>query len=791
MMKLSPIFAYIFLLNLILMSCAFGAQEIPPKNPSLPISPTSINVKTFGAKGDGITDDTKAIQSAVNANTDQYKNWALRVEHWDHLTKGAIDNPHSEIVFPAGTYKISSPIVLGRFVYLRGIGEAMIQQADPNQDSFYFNGVQQAVVENLRFKGGKTQLHFWTNNIGIACLTVSHCTFIDSSSYAIECRSYTQQVKGLDNTKPWSPYQVEWTNGFPKLTPNNAVNLKPWFNSTVTDINHCRFENVMHAVDLSGDTAVIRDCEVITNPQMEGAVFRLADLIHLYRIKGTARLNPYKHQYWIETAPYNFYSSISLRDCDLDTDSAAGMCLIRSDMLPNGTSIIIENCRVKSAISPEGSMLFIEKGTEPNIISINGVTEISGKPVKAVAWEQTPDAATLERIKDQPKFARSEDIYKIQIAGNSPSVENDVPEIFSPLLLKPIPASAFKETYVPELSWQYDDLEARALQTGKVLFASKFGVDQDPKTDDTASIQRVFDAASKQGNCLVIFPAGVFTLSDTVRLPANVVMRVAGTAAFVQSNEEKDLFQATAAQEIAFKNCAFNGGRNGVNISSRNDQKARISFENCSFYDQRDNGIQALAGNSKTSEQNQTELQVQGGIFGTMHGITTNATHSQLNAFVSVNDPHLNDDAFIKNLGGQMRIEAMLSNPKLWQGKRSEGKVPENITNWQYSKNTRWIDNWGKLYSLDTRYGGECGGMCNVVNRSTDGTVFISGGNSRFYNGVTRKCILYLEKDARRAILQNISTPAAKIEDSFVVMNADGSNGRHRNNVIVRGVPAP
>jgi hypothetical protein len=138
-----------------------------------------------------------------------------------------------------------------------------------------------------------------------------------------------------------------------------------------------------------------------------------------------------------------------------------------------------------------------------------------------------------------------------------------------------------------------------------------------------------------------------------------------------------------------------------------------------------------------------------------------------------------------------MRIEAMLSNPKLWQGKRSEGKVPENITNWQYSKNTRWIDNWGKLYSLDTRFGGECGGMGNVVNRSADGTVFISGGNSRFYNGVTRKCILYLEKNARRAVLQNITTPAAKIEDSWVVMNADGSDGRTNPNVIVRGVPAP
>jgi hypothetical protein len=786
-MKQLLAFAGALALNLIAMGGVFAAQQ----NPQLPIAPTSINVRDYGAQGDGVTDDTRAIQKAVNACADQDKKWAMRVEHWGHLTKGAIDNPHGKIVFPAGNYKISSPVVLGRFVYLRGLGEATIRQSDPAQDSFYFHGVQQAVVENLNFQGGKTQLRFWTNNIGIAMLNVLHCTFSDSSSYAVECRSYTQQVQGLNDTRSWAPYQVSWTDGVPALTPNAPDNLKPWFNSTITDISHCRFENVMHAIDLSGDTAVIRDCEVVTNPQMEGAVFRLADLIHLYRIKGTARLNPDKHQYWIETAPSNFYASVSLRDSTLDTDNANGMCLIRSDLLPFGTSIILENSRIKSAGSREGALLFVKEGTEPNIISINNVTEISGQPVKAVAWEKTPDAATLERIKDQPRGAVTEVIYKLQIAGNSASVDSRVPEIFQRLLLPPIPATAFKETYVPALSWSYADLEMQALNASKILLASEYGVDQNPATDDTANIQKVFDAAAKQGNGLVIFPSGVLTLSDTIRLPPRVVVRAAGTVSFVQSNAEKDLFEAKDSQQIAFKNCAFNGGQNGVRLHSGDNQQARLAFENCSFYDQTENGIQARAGEGEIGEINQTELRVQGGIMGTMHGLTTNAGHSQLDAVVAINDPRLNDDAFIRNLGGQMRVEAMLTNPKLWQGKRSEGKVPENITDWQLSKNTRWIDNWGKFYSLDARYGGECGGMCNVVNRSTNGTIFISGGNARFYNGVTRKCILYLEKDVRQAILQNISSPAAKIEDAWAVMNADGGDGRRTPGVVVRGVPAP
>lgn len=784
-------FIALILLCCALPGCALSAPVISSNQISVPLSPTSINVKDHGAKGDGITDDTQAIQRAVNAAAEQAKKWQYRIQHWRHLTKGAIDNPHTEVVFPAGIYKISRPVVFGRFNSLRGIGQAVIRQTDPAQDSFYFHGVQQAFVEGLIFEGGKTQLRFWTNNIGIALLSIQNNHFINSSSYAIECRSYTQQVLGLDNTKPWAPYEVAWNDGQPTLTPNEPVRLRPWFNSTVTVIERNKFENAMHAVDLSGDTGIIRDCEVVTNPEMEGAVFRVEDLIHLHRIKGMARPNPNKRQYWIESAentrPATFYAGITLRDSVLDSEGATGIGIVRSDLMPYGTAIVLENSRVKTA----GALVSIAKGTQPNIISINNVTEISGLPVQAVAYDEVPDAVTLEAIKDQPKYARSPDIYKIQINGNSANIDAAMPAIFKPLLLPPVPEEALKQTHVPALSWRYDDLEAAALKSGKVIFASEFGLDNDPKTDDTVAIQKAFDAAGKLDNALLIFPAGLHMLSDTIQLPPNVTARVAGTAAFVQNNEEKDLFAMKVAANLAFKGFAFNGGRNGFNITTNANQKARIAFENCSFYDQRENGVLAMAGKGQTGERNQAEISMQGGWHGNMHGLTTNAARIQLVGMTLVNDPHLDNDAYIKNLGGQMRLEAVLTNPKLWQGKRSEGKVPPNVTDWQYSRNTRWFDNWGQLYSLDTRFGGECGGMCNIMNRSTSGTVYVGGGNARFYNGVTRKSLLYLETMPRRAVVQNVGGPAAKIEEAWTVMNADGSDGKNQPNITVSAVPAP
>lgn len=67
----------------------------------------TVNVLDYGAKGDGITDDTAAIQKAINENAPYYR---------DEFYIG------TEIFFPSGRYIISDSIILPGYIYLVGEG---------------------------------------------------------------------------------------------------------------------------------------------------------------------------------------------------------------------------------------------------------------------------------------------------------------------------------------------------------------------------------------------------------------------------------------------------------------------------------------------------------------------------------------------------------------------------------------------------------------------------------------------------------------------------------------------
>lgn len=93
-----------------------------------------VNVKDFGAKGDGVTNDTAAIQAAIDSNAS-----------------------FLEVFIPEGTYRLPSPIVINRQnIRIYGAGRSTTLYPDAGVTAIKMatlNGVAQAKLDNFRIYG--------------------------------------------------------------------------------------------------------------------------------------------------------------------------------------------------------------------------------------------------------------------------------------------------------------------------------------------------------------------------------------------------------------------------------------------------------------------------------------------------------------------------------------------------------------------------------------------------------------------------------------------------------------
>ncbi|HEU5158143.1 MAG TPA: glycosyl hydrolase family 28-related protein [Streptosporangiaceae bacterium] len=92
------------------------------------------DVKAYGAAGDGITDDTAAIQAAIDA---------------------AVAAGGGVIYFPPGTYEISEAIALASDLVLQGAGMnvSVIEQTSTGEHGLYGADVDRVMVRDLRISG--------------------------------------------------------------------------------------------------------------------------------------------------------------------------------------------------------------------------------------------------------------------------------------------------------------------------------------------------------------------------------------------------------------------------------------------------------------------------------------------------------------------------------------------------------------------------------------------------------------------------------------------------------------
>lgn len=107
-----------------------------------------VNIKQCGAKGDGVTDDTEALQKAINIS--------------------------SKVVIPKGVFIVSKSLTLKDSIIIQGVGESSIIKKGGDENVYFnlFTGMQitkEYIFSNLKFDGNCNNLkhmYSYTSDFG-------------------------------------------------------------------------------------------------------------------------------------------------------------------------------------------------------------------------------------------------------------------------------------------------------------------------------------------------------------------------------------------------------------------------------------------------------------------------------------------------------------------------------------------------------------------------------------------------------------------------------------------------
>lgn len=159
------------------------------------ISGAWVNAKDFGAKGDGVTDDTAAIQAAIDS---------LVATPPDAAIGGTPADPVGGVVYlPSGTYVISSTITVHTCITLKGV---LINSKGQAENAYYGTSIVNNVTGGpgiLLYRGGASLIgvrmlkDYATaeEHVRIICefATVQYCAF-DAAQYCVKIVNQDQYV---------------------------------------------------------------------------------------------------------------------------------------------------------------------------------------------------------------------------------------------------------------------------------------------------------------------------------------------------------------------------------------------------------------------------------------------------------------------------------------------------------------------------------------------------------------------------------------------------------------------
>jgi Pectate lyase superfamily protein len=723
------------------------------------------NVKDYGAKGDGITDDTVAIQKCIIV--------AERSTQSYHA-----ERTYPEVIIPAGTYLLSKTLVIspkkssrGMGLQLTGVGKVVLKQKNPDKDIIYVANGYRHIFENLSFEGGKRQIKFFTKNIDRSLFLVRNCNFSNSADYAIDDAMY-----GVHYSKIIPPYTVSSKDGLPELTANNVANLPDvYFTSTLMHITGSTFKNCMKVLRAHSDWSVMDNCRIETNPAMKGAAIYARGVLKLRNINGLAYVTKGNKQRWVD----NIMGSVILQNVNFDAAGDIGMCpVVNRRIYDNGglynIVVLIDNSSFKAAGSPENCIVYCEE--VPNLVSVINSREVSGKNIQAVNFRPIVNKKYLQYVsfpklvKRDPELARIygymvtmprvydvTDRYKNNFAFNihdNKNISAKLPAELKQFAEKPLPKNIQKGFYALPQTVSVASMEKIFTKTINVY---DFGAKGNNKSNDTVAIQKAIDAAGKTANTEVVFPNGIYRISKTLNLPKNIALRGLGNACLSGKDKVDTILSGKDILTLSLRNIGFNRAKNALVISTKSSDSSKILMDNCKFSEISSMAVSCLAGKGLVNEENKTELLIANAVFGRVkQNLLSNAANARFTCCWITTDKSLRNGAIFINKG-TLEISNIVGVPRM--------------------SHARWIDNYGTIIIDNARFGGEKNRPNDIIDsRSHESKIFLK--NSWLL--CRGRSIIYCTKIPAIVALRNNSGNQVDLQTMLTVKNAkkDDLTGR-------------
>jgi hypothetical protein len=232
-----------------------------------------VTVKDFGAVGDGVTNDTAAIQAAINYVQSFYIP--------ETYGSGSPGPGVGEVFFPFGIYKITSALTISRSMSFRGEGHSefsigpRINQHTANADIFRVNPIAQGCSVSW------DNLTMWDNGTGGTTGSFINITKTTATCNSVRIRGCCFGPPGGLMVKIQASDDIMITGNLFDVSSNNAISL-----GTVTAgdvVSNCEISgNTFYAVNTTGVLIYNVDGLIIANNRVYPAGTNMARFLDGY-----------------------------------------------------------------------------------------------------------------------------------------------------------------------------------------------------------------------------------------------------------------------------------------------------------------------------------------------------------------------------------------------------------------------------------------------------------------------------------------------------------------------------